>query len=364
MDHSSYSRELDRLKRGLDDQVLSESEAVELLCKVADLVRQRTEALIERSGRFLGYDYSASGGGDGGLVDRNGRLWALIDAGWGRANWDQVSRDEYRVLERTLSDVTDCLATVHPGSALAALAEMVLSARRDEWSNQLARANALEGLSAAFNAGLVAARWEALRPGQPADGDGPSSRVGGLSAPRGPIEVSFAGQHVLSERASTQELGLPEAAEEFVNWRFCPDEVPGYWLTRNRLLAVSLGLNLDPFCAGVVTRLVDNLPTRYWHADSVAAAGWIGEGYLEIPMSFPSPEGWWPFGLPRGGGLELFRREMVEYVQHLLERAADFGLRGRIPPPTTLEQLWQLGLARERPSMPREEIPLDLFDEL
>ena len=71
MDHSSYSRELDRLKRGLDGQVVSESEAVELLCKVADLVRQRTEALIERSGRFLGYDYSASGGGDGGLLNRS-----------------------------------------------------------------------------------------------------------------------------------------------------------------------------------------------------------------------------------------------------------------------------------------------------
>ena len=364
MDHSSYSREFDRLKRRLDDQHPSESEAVELLCKAADLVRQRTEFLVERSGPFLGYDYSAVGGGDGGLVDRNGCLWALINAGWDRSNWARMSRDQCRVIERTLSDVTDCLATVHPGSALAALAEMVLAARRDEWSEQLARVNAAEGLAAAFNAGLVSARWEVFRPGQPVEDDGPSSRFGDNSAPRGPIQISRAGRHVLSERESTQQLGLPEAAEEFVNWRFCPDEVPGYWLMRNRLLAVSLGLNLDPFCGSVVRRLVEDMPKRYWHAEQVAAAGWFDEGYLEIPMSFPSPEGWWPIGLTRGGGLELFRREMVEYVQHLLERAADFGLGGRTAPPTNLEQLWQLGLTRERPSMPGQELPLDLFDDV
>jgi len=135
------------------------NEQVQLVCKVAALVRERGETLIERSGPFLGYSYASIFLDDGGLLDARGRLWNLLNWGWGPENSAYLSQNQCAVLERSLADVAAWLAKVHPSEAITILAETVLTEVRRDWASLVGRQRAQENFRMAHGEGRVNARW-------------------------------------------------------------------------------------------------------------------------------------------------------------------------------------------------------------
>jgi len=152
------------------------NEQVQLVCKVAALVRERGETLIERSGPFLGYSYASVLLDDGGLLDARGRLWNLLNWGWGPADSTYLSQNQCAVLERSLADVAAWLAKVHPSEAITILAEKVLTQVRRDWASLIGRQRAQENFRMAYGEGRANARWNDVS-GADSAGLEPASRA-------------------------------------------------------------------------------------------------------------------------------------------------------------------------------------------
>lgn len=347
--HAEYSIQISAIarlvRRSHPDQV------PDLLEVLAHLVRRRALWFLDQP-RTSECEFPNRFPLNGPLSDLGGHLWDLLNEGWAGSVWDGLTDIHDRrllALDGSLADVEQSLRMVQPHTAIAALAQVVVAARRRELDRRQAYQSATSSLLKAIRTGMAERKWESFIPsGDEVEPATAEWQAGGVKLPRGPIELNNLGVHELTERNPDAPVGLEEATEEFVNWRFCRRESPDYWRQRNRLLAEELGFTAHSFDAEVIRRVTDDIPDQYWHPLDLLATEWMANGFYEIPISFPYPYDMKGHAKGSGGGLETFRLEMIDYLETILIALTRWR-RHHATPTTTLRTLWDRGLPQVRP---------------